>query len=94
MPGGPGWAEPSPGEGLASAETAQLMARMSGGSAPGWAGRGSGAAPGPAPPGSGSRIPAGTSQIPALASAPAATPGQDRGALPGPGVGDTRGSRG
>lgn len=78
LPGGSGWVEPSPGEGLAGAETAQLMARMSGGSAPGWAGRGSGAAPGPAPPGS---IPALGGDIPGLRSGAAGTGPR---ALPGP----------
>lgn len=106
LPGGSGWVEPSPGEGLAGAETAQLMARMSGGSAPGWAGRGSGAAPGPAPPGS---IPALGGDIPdpgaalwsrrdrppssARSPRPGSIPGLGRPVDPGAELGDPRAAR-
>ncbi|XP_039408776.1 synaptotagmin-12 [Corvus cornix cornix] len=77
---------------------------MSGGSAPGWAGRGSGAAPGPAPPGS---IPAVGGDIPdpgaglrsrrdprAAAGGSARSPGVGRSVDPGAGLGDRRAARG
>lgn len=61
------------------------MARMSGGSAPGWAGRGSGAAPGPAPAPGASRLRGSIpdhpdpSRIPGLASGPTGGRGASRG---------------